>query len=64
MMKLLAGVEEVSESTEPTEKQPEEAEKQRNNNHEKQQPTTEFEETLKLITGEVNWLFSGRFATS
>lgn len=50
MMKLLAGVEEVSDQSE---KQPND-DQQHNNNHEKQPKTDITQETLKLLTGEVN----------
>ncbi|XP_043515136.1 progestin and adipoQ receptor family member 3 [Frieseomelitta varia] len=49
MMKLLAGVEEVSEQNE---KQPNNDES-RNNNHEKQSKPDVTQETIKLLTGEV-----------
>lgn len=49
MMKLLAGVEEVSDQSE---KQPNDD--QQHNNHEKQPKTDITQETLKLLTGEVN----------
>ncbi|XP_003694576.1 progestin and adipoQ receptor family member 3 [Apis florea] len=49
MMKLLAGVEEVSDQSE---KQPND-DQQHNNNHEKQPKTDITQETLKLLTGEV-----------
>ena len=50
-MKLLAGVEEVSEQSE---KQPSNDES-RNNNHDKQSKTDVTQETIKLLTGEVNY---------
>ena len=50
MMKLLAGVEEVSDQSE---KQGSD-DQQHNNNHEKQPKTDITQETLKLLTGEVN----------
>lgn len=50
MMKLLAGVEEVSDQSEKQSND----DQQHNNNHEKQPKTDITQETLKLLTGEVN----------
>lgn len=50
MMKLLAGVEEVSDQSEKQSNN----EELHNNNHEKQQKTDVTQETMKLINGEVS----------
>lgn len=53
MMKLLAGVEEVSDQSEKQSNN----EELHNNNHEKQQKTDVTQETMKLINGEVSARF-------
>lgn len=49
-MKLLAGVEEVNDQSEKQSN----ADESHNNNHEKQPKTDVTQETIKLLTGEVN----------
>lgn len=53
MMKLLAGVEQVSEQSE---KQPDD-DQPHNNNHEKQPKPDFTQETIKLLSGEVKFAF-------
>lgn len=50
MMKLLAGVEEVSDQNDKQQND----DQSHNNNHEKQPKTDIAQETVKLLTGEVN----------